>query len=93
MSFSRAASQELHVELSTQVCLFMKTFLVWIAWCLLFLLCWPVAIAALVLFPLVWLILLPFRLLGLTVAAGFALVRAVLFLPARLLGARPHDLA
>lgn len=55
-------------------------------WCLLFLLCWPLALLALVLFPLVWLLLLPFRLVGITVDAVFALLRAVLFLPARLLG-------
>ena len=67
----------------------MKTLLAWIGWCVLFVLCWPVAIAALVLFPLVWLILLPLRLLGLGVGAGFALLRALLFLPARLLGRQP----
>ena len=47
-------------------------------------LCWPVALLALVLFPLVWLLALPFRLLGMTLEALLALVRAVLFLPARL---------
>jgi len=48
--------------------------------------CWPLALLALVLWPLVWLLSLPFRLVGLTFAAVFALLRAVLFLPARLLG-------
>lgn len=57
-----------------------------LAWCVLFVLCWPLAILALLLWPLVWLLLLPFRLIGLTFEAVFALLRAVLFLPARLLG-------
>ena len=57
-----------------------------IAWCLLFVICWPLAIAALILWPLVWLCLLPFRLIGMTFEAVFAFLRTVLFLPARLLG-------
>lgn len=57
-----------------------------ILWCLLFLLCWPLALLALVLWPLVWLLSLPFRLLGIGVEAVFALLRAMLMLPARLLG-------
>jgi hypothetical protein len=59
-----------------------------VAWCILFVLCWPLAVLALVLFPLVWLISLPLRLVGITFEALFALVRALLFLPARLLGFR-----
>lgn len=66
----------------------MKVFLVLIAWCLLFLLCWPLAVLALVLFPVVWLISLPLRLVGITLEAVFALLRSLLFLPARLLGSR-----
>ena len=57
-------------------------------WCVLFVLCWPVALLALVLWPLVWLISLPFRLVGITFEALFALLRAILMLPARLLGHR-----
>ena len=57
-------------------------------WCLLFVLCWPLALAALLLWPIVWLLSLPFRLIGITFAAVFALLRAILFLPARLLGGR-----
>ena len=60
-------------------------------WCLLLVLCWPLALLALVLAPLIWLVSLPFRLLGLCVGAVFALLRAVLFLPARLLGWRPSN--
>lgn len=58
-------------------------------WLLLFVVCWPLALLALVLYPLVWLLMLPLRLLGITVEAVFELLKAVLFLPARLLGARP----
>lgn len=56
-------------------------------WCLLFVVCWPLALAALVLYPFVWLILLPFRLLGIAVHGVLALVWAVVMLPARLLSA------
>jgi len=66
----------------------MTTFFGLIAWCLLFVLCWPVALLALVLWPLVWLISLPLRLVGITLEATFALLRAILFLPARVLGYR-----
>jgi len=59
-----------------------------VAWCILFVLCWPLALLALVLWPIAWLLSLPFRLLGVTFAAVFALLQAILFLPARLLGWR-----
>lgn len=58
-------------------------------WVILFILCWPLALLVLVLWPLIWLISLPFRLLGIAVEGVFELLRAILFLPARLLGARP----
>jgi hypothetical protein len=61
----------------------MLTFLLWL---LLFVVCWPLAILALVLYPLVWLLLLPFRLAGVAVEGVFGLLRAILLLPARLLG-------
>jgi hypothetical protein len=54
-------------------------------WLILFVLCWPLALAALILYPLVWLLSLPFRLLGLTVKAAFDLLKAILTLPARCL--------
>lgn len=66
----------------------MKALILFVAWCILFVLCWPVALLALILFPVVWLLSLPLRLIGITVAAAFALVRALMFLPARLLGWR-----
>ncbi len=56
-------------------------------WCLLFVLCWPLALAALILYPIVWLILLPFRIVGIAVHGVLALVWAVVMLPARLLSA------
>ncbi len=68
----------------------MKTFFTLVAWCILFVLCWPLALLALVAWPVVWLLSLPFRLIGVTLEALFALLRAVLLLPARLLGQRPH---
>lgn len=54
-------------------------------WCILFVLCWPLALAALVLYPLVWLILLPFRVLGIAVGGVLDLVKAIIFLPGRVL--------
>jgi hypothetical protein len=60
-----------------------------LAWCFLFAVSWPIALLALVLAPVAWLILLPFRLVALAIRAVFAFVGALLFLPARLLGYRP----
>jgi hypothetical protein len=65
-----------------------KTLVFVVAWCLLFVLCWPLAILAIVLWPLFWLLSLPFRLLSITFEAVFMLFKAILFLPARLLGYR-----
>ncbi|HEX2012420.1 MAG TPA: hypothetical protein VJN44_15940 [Roseateles sp.] len=59
-------------------------------WCVLLVLCWPLALLALLLWPLLWLISLPFRLIGISVEAVFALLRALLMLPARLLGGLPR---
>jgi hypothetical protein len=59
-------------------------------WCILFVLCWPVAILGLVLYPLVWLLTIPFRLVGITVRGVLELFKAIVFLPARLLGQRPR---
>ena len=57
-----------------------------LVWLLLLIVCWPVALLALFLYPLAWLISLPFRLVGITFDAVFAFLKALLFLPARLLG-------
>ena len=68
----------------------MKTLILLLGWCLLLVLCWPLALLALVLWPLVWLLCLPFRLVGITFSALFAFLHALLMLPARLLGWRPQ---
>jgi hypothetical protein len=70
-----------------------KVLLVVVAWCFLLVLCWPLAILAVLLWPLLWLLSLPFRLLAIVFEALFALVRAALFLPARLLGYRDRPSA
>jgi hypothetical protein len=59
-----------------------------VLWLLLLFFCWPLALVALILYPLVWLLLLPFRLLGLAVEGVFALLRALIMLPARALRGR-----
>ena len=64
----------------------MLTFLIWV---LLLILCWPLALLALLLYPLVWLLLLPFRLLGVAVEGIFEFLRALILLPARILRGRP----
>lgn len=61
----------------------MLTFLLWL---LLLVICWPLALLALVLYPLVWLVLLPFRLLGVITTGALALIGALFMLPARVLG-------
>jgi len=66
----------------------MKILILFIGWCILLVLCWPLAILALVLLPLLWVISLPLRLVGMIIHAVFALLRAIFFLPARLLGWR-----
>jgi hypothetical protein len=66
----------------------MTKFLLWL---ILLVLCWPLALMALILYPIVWLLLLPFRLLGFAVDAVFETLRAILLLPARVLrGGRPR---
>ena len=65
----------------------MFTFLVWL---LLMFVCWPLALIALVLYPLVWLILLPFRIVGIAVDGVLELVKAIIFLPARVLRGPRH---
>ena len=62
-----------------------------VVWLILLVLCWPLALLALILWPLLWLLSLPFRLVGITFEAVFALLRAILFLPARILGGNPSS--
>jgi hypothetical protein len=63
------------------------TMFTFLLWCLLFVLCWPLALLALMLYPIVWLLLLPFRIVGIAVEGALKLVWAVVTLPARLLSA------
>jgi hypothetical protein len=62
-------------------------------WLLLLVVCWPLALLALVLWPVVWLVSLPFRLIGIAIEGVFALLAAIVILPARLLGWRPARVA
>jgi hypothetical protein len=71
----------------------MTTLLTLIGWLILFVLCWPLALLALLLWPLLWLVSLPFRLIGITFEAVFAMLRAVLLLPARLLSPKRRKAA
>jgi hypothetical protein len=64
----------------------MLSFLVWV---MLLMVCWPIALLALLIYPVVWLLLLPFRLLGIGVDAVFSLLKGIVMLPARVLGQRP----
>ena len=64
-----------------------RTMMKFLLWCLLFFFCWPLALLALVLYPLVWLLLIPFRLVGITVEGVLELVKGIIFLPGRLLKA------
>ena len=66
----------------------MKFLILLFVWCILLVVSWPIALLALVLWPIVWIISLPFRLIGITFDAVFALIRSILFLPARLFGWR-----
>jgi hypothetical protein len=63
--------------------------LTFILWLLLLVFCWPLALLALVLYPIVWLLLLPFRLVGFALEGVFAFLAALVFLPARVLRGRP----
>ena len=66
----------------------MNTLLSLIGWFILFVLCWPLALLALVVWPIVWLISIPLKLIGISIGAMLALVKNILFLPARMLGYR-----
>ncbi len=66
----------------------MNIFLSLVGWSLLFILCWPLALLALVIWPIVWLLSIPLRLVGIGVGALLALIKSILFLPARMLGYR-----
>jgi hypothetical protein len=78
-TFFRVLAYPIQEELSAMIA--------FLLWCLLFVVCWPLALLALLLYPVVWLLLLPFRLVGIAVHGALALVWAVVMLPARLLSA------
>jgi hypothetical protein len=65
----------------------LKAMAKFLLWCILLVFCWPLALLALVLYPIVWLLLLPFRVVGIAVGGVLALVSAIIFLPARVLRA------
>ena len=69
----------------------MKALILFVGWCILFVLCWPLAILALILLPLIWLLSLPLRLIGITMEAVFGLIRGLLLLPVRLLNLAKRD--
>jgi hypothetical protein len=64
----------------------MRTLLLIVAWCLLWVLCWPIALAAIVIWPFLWLLSIPFRIVGVILEAMLAFLKALLMLPARVLG-------
>jgi hypothetical protein len=66
----------------------MRALILFVGWCILFVLCWPLALLVLVAWPFLWLLSIPFRIVGVLMNALLALVKALLFLPARLLGYR-----
>jgi hypothetical protein len=69
----------------------MNTLICFLGWLLLLVLCWPIALLALIAYPIVWILLIPFRLLGIAVDSVFTLLKTILFLPARVLGYRPLE--
>jgi hypothetical protein len=69
----------------------MKALILFIGWCILFVLCWPIALLALILAPIVWLLSIPLRIVGISAHAVLALLRMLLLLPARVLGYRTNS--
>jgi hypothetical protein len=64
--------------------------LIFVLWCLLLVVCWPLALLALIAYPFVWLLLLPFRIVGIAVEGVLALLKGIIFLPARVLLGHAH---
>jgi|SRR5712691_8311740 len=89
----RASEQAVGMELqekSKRIVIQGETMLKFLLWCILLVMCWPLALLALIAYPFVWLLLLPFRLVGITVEGVFALLKAILLLPARVLRGPSH---
>ena len=68
-----------------------SNFLAFLVWCLLLVLCWPVALLALILYPLVWVLLIPFRLVGMAVGGVLAFIKTIICFPTRVLARRPNS--
>lgn len=68
----------------------MKVLLGLTIWALLFVICWPAAIIVLIMWPVIWVLSIPFRIVGIVVDASLALIKSILFLPSRLLGHKTH---
>lgn len=77
------------MNLSRRLCVSIVEMTKFLLWMILLVVCWPAAVLALILYPFVWLFLLPFRLVGIVVSGVFEFLRAVILLPARLLGSKP----
>jgi hypothetical protein len=69
----------------------MKVLIILLLWAILLAVCWPIALAAFVLWPIVWLLSIPFRIVGIAAEAFLALIKSILFLPARILGNREKN--
>jgi hypothetical protein len=67
----------------------MRVIILFLVWCILLVVCWPVALLALILLPIVWLLSIPLRLIGISVQAVVELIKAILLLPARIIDSRP----
>ena len=78
-----------HLTLHLLLSRVMSSFFTFLLWCLLLLICWPLAILIILLWPVLWLISIPFRIVGTLLEALLAFVKALLFLPARVVGWRP----
>jgi hypothetical protein len=65
-------------------------FMKFVLWLILLFLCWPLALLALILYPIVWILMIPFRLIGITVDGALELVKSIIFLPARILRGPSH---
>jgi hypothetical protein len=65
-------------------------FMKFLLWLILLFLCWPLALLALILYPIIWILMIPFRLIGITVDGALELVKSIIFLPARILRGRSH---
>lgn len=86
---SKARGQRENIELeAARLRIHAETMFTFLIWCVLLVICWPLALLALFLYPIVWLLLLPFRIVGIAVNGILEVVKAIIFLPARVLRGR-----